>query len=382
MKPNNDLTFVFLGKDGSTKQVSIQELEKLLEAQPAMRNTEKRGGMDSARMSAQASDDHKTHLKLAQEVYGQRPEHPPVAIPDLTREAMEMALGPNRQVFAYGSTIRRCLDCSVPVQGGPTRCASCANGSSGIGQGVTETPLRFKGKTYDSVSGHAQALAKPLQAKADFDLREKVVDACRIVVAFSDVRKVAPANQEHIAVGNIAKALGDLSVVGDEMQDRAFVVQPEEPEFWEGMAALARRMTRRMECRYGPLVDGVEKLVKRMPHGAVTRARDNAKAMEARFTAIARETSGASSSYPISADDSSLSASLLSILAPYCKEVGHIETTPAETLNRLLRELDERRMMHGTVVELLERTRGALSSGPLRHAVQRCAQALHDFGKK
>jgi hypothetical protein len=43
-----------------------------------------------------------------------------------TREEMEAALGAKAEAFAYGGTIRRCIDCRAPVFGGPTRGASCA----------------------------------------------------------------------------------------------------------------------------------------------------------------------------------------------------------------------------------------------------------------
>lgn len=40
-------------------------------------------------------------------------------------EAMKRILGDKQECFAYGCTIRACIDCGTPVYGGPTRCSYC-----------------------------------------------------------------------------------------------------------------------------------------------------------------------------------------------------------------------------------------------------------------
>lgn len=46
-----------------------------------------------------------------------------------TREEMERALGEGDEAFVNGWTVRRCIDCNMPVAGGPTRCVPCATGA-------------------------------------------------------------------------------------------------------------------------------------------------------------------------------------------------------------------------------------------------------------
>lgn len=41
------------------------------------------------------------------------------------REEMEVELAGRDEYFAFGGTIRRCIDCRTPVFGGPTRCERC-----------------------------------------------------------------------------------------------------------------------------------------------------------------------------------------------------------------------------------------------------------------
>jgi hypothetical protein len=73
-----------------------------------------------------------------------------MTVPDciaVTASEMEMALGSKDETFAYGGTIRRCIDCNRPVFGGPTRCNTCAD------KIITQPPPRFGVTPYWMRSG-------------------------------------------------------------------------------------------------------------------------------------------------------------------------------------------------------------------------------------
>ncbi len=129
-------------------------------------------------------------------------------------KAMEEALGEQQEIFAYGGTIRRCIDCGTPVFGGPTQCSFCVGKKVGAARSkAAETHIKAL-RAYNARLLRAVKWMKSIGEHFAYKAPEQI-DACKLVGAMSETAKDALAGSPTDALNWTEQLIASVVFVVD-----------------------------------------------------------------------------------------------------------------------------------------------------------------------